>query len=77
MQQQLLEELTASGLGGFPPNIIMGVITAMQAVGYGIALGAAGIWLGKKTCLWKDEKKITKKPLFVSVIISVLWHQWI
>lgn len=49
MQQQLLDELADSGLGGyFPPNIIMGVITAMQAAGYGIALGAVGIWLGKK-----------------------------
>ena len=72
MQQQLLAELAASGFGGFPPNIIVGVITAMQAVGYGIVLGAAGIWLGKKTGLWKDEIKITKKPLIVSVIISVV-----
>ena len=72
MQQQLIDELAASGLGGFPPNIIVGIITAMQAVGYGIVLGAAGIFLGKKIGLWKDEKKITKKPLILSVIISVV-----
>ncbi len=72
MQQQLLDELAASGLGGFSPDIIMGVITAMQAAGYGIILGAAGIWLGKKIGLWKDEKKITKKPLIASVIVAVV-----
>ena len=72
MQQQLLDELTASGLGGFPPDIIMGVITAMQAAVYGILLGTAGIWLGKKVGLWKDEKKITKKPLIASVIVAVV-----
>ena len=71
MQQQLLDELAASGLGGFPPDIIMGVITAMQAAGYGIFLGAAGIWLGKKIGLWKDEKKITKKPLIASFVVAV------
>jgi len=72
MQQQLHDELAASGLGGFPPDIIMGVITAMQAAGYGIFLGAAGIWLGKKAGLWKDEKKITKKPLIASFIVAVV-----
>ena len=72
IKQQLLEELTASGLGGFPPDIMVGVITAMQAVGYGIALGAAGIWLGKKTGLWKDERTITKQPLIASIIVSIV-----
>ncbi len=72
IQQQLLDELAADGLGEYPPDIIMGVITATQAMGYGIALGAAGIWLGKKIGLWKDEKKITRKPLIASVIISVV-----
>ncbi len=70
-QQQLLDELAASGLGGFPPDIIMGVITAMQAAGYGFLLGAAGIWLGKKIRLWKDEKKITKKPLIASIVVAI------
>ena len=72
MQQQLLDELTASGLGGFPPDIIMGVITAMQAVGYGIVLGAIGIWLGKKTGLWKDERTIAKQPFVASIIVSIV-----
>lgn len=70
MKQQLLDELAASGLGGLPPNIIVGVITAVQAAGYGILLGATGIWLGKKTGLWKDERTITKQPLIASIIVS-------
>jgi hypothetical protein len=72
MQQQLLDELTAAGLGEFSPDIIMGVITAMQASGYGIALGAAGIWLGKKIGIWKDENKIAKKPLIASIIVAAI-----
>ena len=72
MQQQLLDELTASGLGGFPTDIVMGVITAMQAAVYGILLGAVGIWLGKKIGLWKDGKKITIKPLIASFFVAVV-----
>ena len=72
MRQQLLEELTAGGLGGFPPDMILGVITAMQAAGYGIVLGAAGIWLGRKTGLWKEERTVTKRPFVASVIVSVV-----
>lgn len=72
MRQQLLHELTAGGLGGFPPDMILGVITAMQAAGYGIVLGAAGIWLGRKTGLWKDERTITKRPFLASVVVSVV-----
>ncbi len=72
IKQQVLEELNASGLGQFPADILMGVITAIQAAGYGIVLGAIGIWLGKETGLWKDERTITKKPLMVSIVIAVV-----
>ena len=72
MKQQLLDELDASGLGGFPPAIILSVITAIQAAGYGIVLGAVGIWLGKKMGLWKDEKTITKQPLIASISVSIV-----
>ena len=72
MQQQLIDELNASGLGGFSPDIVLGVISAIQSAVYGFVLGAIGIWLGKKTGLWKDERTITKKPLLISIIISVL-----
>jgi hypothetical protein len=72
LQKQLLDELTAAGLAGDSPDIIIGVITAMQAAGYGIVLGAIGILLGKKIGLWKDEKKITQKPLIASIIVAVV-----
>ena len=55
IRQQVLEQgMTAT---------LLGLVSAAQAAGYGIVLGAAGILLGKKTGLWKDEKTITKKPL--------------
>lgn len=72
IQQQLIDELNASGLGVFPPHIVLGVVSAIQATIYGVVLGAIGIWLGKKTGLWKDERTITKRPLLISIIISVL-----
>ena len=72
LQKQLLDELAAAGLAGDSPDIIIGVITAMQAAGYGIVLGAIGILLGKKIGLWKDEKKITQKPLIASIIVAVV-----
>lgn len=72
IQQQLLDELTASGLGEFPPDVTVGIITAMQALGYGVLLGGAGIWFGKKTGLWKDERTVTKQPLIASIIVSIV-----
>ena len=72
MQQQLLDELATGGLAGFPPDILMGVITAILAAVYGILLGAAGILLGKRIGLWKNEKRITKKPLIASIASSAV-----
>ncbi len=72
IKQQLLDELNAVGLGQVPADILMGGITAIQSAGYGIVLGAIGIWLGKKTRLWKDERTITKKPLIISIVIAVI-----
>ena len=72
IKQQLLDELNAAGLGQAPADILMGVITAIQSAGYGIVLGAIGIWLGKKTGLWKDERTISKKPLAASIVIAVI-----
>jgi membrane protease YdiL (CAAX protease family) len=71
LQQQLISELDAAGLGQFPANLVMGVISACQAAGYGLVLGAIGIILGKKTGLWKDEKTFTKKPVLLSLAIGI------
>ena len=51
---------------------ILGLVTAAQSAGYGIVLGAVGIFLGKKTGLWKDERTFTKKPLIITMVVSVL-----
>lgn len=72
IRQQLIEEMNASGLGQIPVHIFMGITTALQSAGYGLVLGAVGIWLGKKTDLWKDERTITKKPLLASLAVAVV-----
>ena len=63
IKQQLLDELNAVGLGQVPADILMGIITAIQSVGYGVGLGAIGIWL---------EKSITKKPLLITLAVAVV-----
>lgn len=71
IRQQLLGEPASSGLDQFSPDVIMGVLTAVQALSYGVVLGAVGIWLGRKTGLWKDERTITKQPLLASILVSL------
>ena len=53
-------------------NFLVGVVTAYQSAAYGLILGAVGIWLGKKTGLWKDEISIRKKPLMAAIAVSVI-----
>ena len=72
MRLQLAAELDSVGLGQFPINILVGTITAVQSLGYGLILGALGILFGKKTGLWNDERKLSGKPLVTSIIIGVL-----
>lgn len=50
----------------------IGAVTAVQSALYGLALGAGGIFFGKKVGLWKDERSITKKPLAAAVIVAVI-----
>lgn len=64
MSQQLLAQ------GITPP--ILGIVSAVQAAGYGLILGAAGIFLGKKTGLWKDERSLERKPLILTAVVSVV-----
>jgi len=66
--EEMKQELYAQGLN----DTLLGLVTAMQSAGYGLFLGAAGIWLGKKVGLWKDERHITKKPLLAALIIAVV-----
>ena len=66
--EEIRQEITAQGIN----DVLLGIITGMQAAGYGLVLGAGGILLGKKTGLWKDERKLEKKPLIRTVVAAVL-----
>ena len=50
---------------------MLGLVSAVQAAGYGVVLGAFGIWFGKQMGLWKDEKSLAKKPLVISLVIGI------
>ena len=65
---ELLQALYAQGLN----DTLIGLVTAVQSAGYGLVLGALGIWLGKKTGLWKDECALAKRPLLAAAAISVI-----
>ena len=64
---EIRQEVLAQGI----TEPVLGLVTAIQSLGYGVVLGAIGIWLGKKTGLWKGERAIAKKPLAISVLIAV------
>ena len=66
--EEIRQEILSQGIN----NVLLGAISAVQAAGYGLVLGAAGIFLGKKTGLWKDERKLEKKPLTCTVIAAIL-----
>ena len=72
IQQQLLDEMAAEGLDGIPADLFLAVVSALQAAGYGLFLGAVGILLSKKVGLWKDERAITKKPLLLAIAGAVI-----
>lgn len=65
---EIQQQLIAQGIN----DTLLGIITAVQSAGYGIVLGTLGIWLSKKTGLWKDEISITKKPLIASFIVAIV-----
>ena len=65
---EVLQELYAQGLN----DTLVGLVTAVQSAGYGLVLGALGIWLGKKVGLWKGECSIAKRPLLAALIIGAV-----
>jgi len=65
---EITQELLAQGM----TPVLLALVTAVQSALYGLVLGAVGIWLAKKTGLWRDERSIGGKPLLCTVIISVL-----
>jgi hypothetical protein len=72
IRQQFLNEVSAQGLDFMPIDMMMGVVAASQAAGYGLVLGVVGILLSKKIGLWKDEKTFAKKPLIAAGVVSVI-----
>lgn len=72
IQQQLIAEVEKVGISGIPVEILLGIVTAMQSLGYGVILGGIGICLGKKIRLWKDERAIEKQPLIAALIIALV-----
>lgn len=65
---EITQELLAQGM----TPVLLALVTAVQSALYGLVLGTVGIWLAKKTGLWKDERSIGGKPLLYTVIISVI-----
>jgi membrane protease YdiL (CAAX protease family) len=72
LKQQLITELANMGIKENLVSIFLGLITAIQSCLYGFILGLVGIYLAKITNLWKDERKIEKKALIVTIIISII-----
>lgn len=64
MRQQILEQ-------GITPTIL-GLVSAVQAAGYGLVLGVLGILLSKKVGLWKDQIIFEKKPVLFTMLIAIL-----
>ena len=64
---EIQQQIYAQGLN----DVLLGLITAVQSAGYGIVLGALGIFLGKKIGLWKDERTLAKAPLLITLLISI------
>ena len=62
------EEILSQGM----TPVILAVVSAVQAAGYGLVLGAAGILMAKKVGIWKDETEFQKKPLAAAVIVAVI-----
>ena len=51
---------------------ILGVVSAVQSAGYGVVLGALGIWLSKKIGLWQDETRLDQHPLLLTAIVALV-----
>ena len=66
--EEIRQEIAAQGI--YPA--LLGIITAVQAAGYGLILGTVGILLAKKIGLWKDERKLEKKPLIRTALVAIL-----
>ena len=72
IREQLVAEQNAAGLGDIPTDILLGIISAVQSAAYGLLLGAIGIVIARKIGLWSDDKTITAKPIFMSILVAII-----
>ena len=64
LQQQLLDQgMDAATLG---------LIQAVQSAGYGLVLGAIGIFLSKKLGLWKSSFRFEQQPMISAIVVSIV-----
>lgn len=68
MPTEMLQEAQMQGLTA----TMLAVIGAIQSAGYGLFLGAIGIFLAKKVGLWQDKLKFAAKPLLLAAVVSVI-----
>lgn len=66
--EEMRQEVLSQGLS----KTLLGIITALQSAGYGIVLGAAGIFLGKRAGFWKDQRYLTRKPLLLALGVAAV-----
>ena len=52
-------------------DILIGIVTAVQSVGYGAVLGAIGIALAERLGIFRNERSITRRPLIFSIAVAV------
>ena len=53
-------------------NVLLGVVSAVQSAGYMLVLAPVGIFLGKKTGLWRDERTMEQKPLRLALVVALI-----
>ena len=63
IRQQAMDQLGS--------RAVLGLVTAVQSVGYALFCGVIGIILGKKVGLWKDERHFEKKPLQITLLVAL------
>lgn len=64
LQQQLLDQgMDAATLG---------LVQAVQSAGYGLVLGAIGIFLSKKLGLWKSSFRFEQQPMISAIVVSIV-----
>lgn len=72
LRQQLIDEAGAMGVSEEFVPVFLGLVSSLQAAGYGFVLGFIGIYFAKSVGLWKDERKLEKNPLIVTGIFSLI-----